>query len=97
MTLNFEETQHAARAERDLLLAEKDTSYQREILLAREKQLAENERELTRLTANYDSRIASLDVRLESVGAKKSNNFRRIRSDRQTLSHLRYLLHGVIS
>ncbi|KAG2138744.1 hypothetical protein BD769DRAFT_1663472 [Suillus cothurnatus] len=76
MALNVEEVQHAARAERDtlldaahaerdLLLAEKDALHQRETLLARQK-LIQNERELARLTAGYDSKIASLDVHLES-------------------------------
>jgi hypothetical protein len=106
MALNVEEVQHAARAERDtlldaaraerdLLLAEKDALHQRETLLARQK-LIQNERELARLTAGYDSKIASLDVRLESVSIKNSNNFRRIKFDRQKLSRLRCLLHGVM-
>jgi hypothetical protein len=96
MAVNVEEVQHAARAERDLLLAEKDALHQRETLLAREKLLIENERELARLTAGYDSKIASLDVRLESVSIKNSNNFRRIKFDRQTESRLRCLLHGIM-
>ncbi|KAG1846394.1 hypothetical protein DFJ58DRAFT_843473 [Suillus subalutaceus] len=74
LALNFEEAQHATRVERDSLLAEKDASCQHEILVAREKQLTENEREVARLTAEYGCKIASLNVHLRSVGLKSSDN-----------------------
>ncbi|KAG2124287.1 hypothetical protein BD769DRAFT_1669468 [Suillus cothurnatus] len=66
MALNIEEVQHATRAERDLLLAEKDALHQCETLLARQK-LIQNERELARLTAGYDSKIASLDNQIQQA------------------------------
>jgi hypothetical protein len=61
--------------EQDLLLAEKDALHQCETLLAREKLLIKNERELAHLVAGYDSKITSLDVHLKSVSIKNSSNF----------------------
>jgi hypothetical protein len=61
--------------ERDNLLAEKDAFHQRESLVAREKELAEKERELARLAAEYGSKIASLDVSFKSVSVTSPDNF----------------------
>ncbi|KAG0698980.1 hypothetical protein DFH29DRAFT_1002367 [Suillus ampliporus] len=46
---------------------QKDALYQREILVAREKQWADNEMELTRLAAEYGSKIASLNNQIRQA------------------------------
>lgn len=61
--------------ERDNLLAEKDAFHQRESLVAREKELAEKERELARLATEYGSKIATLDVSFQSVSVTSPDIF----------------------
>lgn len=64
MAFDIHEVQNTTCVERDYVLAEKEV-YQRETSIAREKVLAENEMELARLTAQYSSKNASLDVRIK--------------------------------
>ncbi|KAG2059224.1 hypothetical protein BDR06DRAFT_968185 [Suillus hirtellus] len=63
--LDFEEAQHAAHVEQDKLLAEKDDFYQCKSLITRQRELAEKEMELACLTAEYGSKIASLDNQIQ--------------------------------
>ncbi|KAG1728746.1 uncharacterized protein EDB91DRAFT_1253344 [Suillus paluster] len=67
LALDFDEAQNAAHVEQDNVLAEKDALYQCEILVAREKQCADNEMELVRLAAEYGSKIASLNNQIRQA------------------------------
>jgi hypothetical protein len=65
MALAIHEVENTARVERDHVLAEKEASYQHETVIARERMFAEREMEVARLAAQYNSKNASLDVRIK--------------------------------
>jgi hypothetical protein len=75
MVLDRQKAQTEARAEIERFLAEKQSRFEHEMCLARDRLLADNESELTRLDAKYSSKINSLDVRIESLVFQSSYHF----------------------
>jgi hypothetical protein len=67
MALGLHKAQTETRAEIEHLLAEKEARFDREMQLAKDRFLADNEAELARLDAKYSSKINSLDVSIESL------------------------------
>ncbi|KAG1797460.1 uncharacterized protein HD556DRAFT_1441019 [Suillus plorans] len=64
MALGLHKAQNEGRAEIEHLLVEKEVQFEREMHLARDRFLADNEAELTRLDAKYSSKINSLDSQI---------------------------------
>jgi hypothetical protein len=67
MALGLHKAQNEGRTEIENLLVEKEVQFEREMRLARDRFLADNEAELTRLDAKYSSKINSLDVRIDTL------------------------------
>ncbi|KAG1846347.1 hypothetical protein C8R48DRAFT_779577 [Suillus tomentosus] len=67
MALGLHKAQTETRAEIEHLLAEKEARFDREMQLAKDRFLADNEAELARLDAKYSSKINSLDSQLRHV------------------------------
>jgi hypothetical protein len=65
MVLDHQKAQTEACTEIEHFLAEKQSQFEHEMCLARDRLLANNESELTRLNAKYSSKINSLDVHIE--------------------------------
>ncbi|KAG2086530.1 uncharacterized protein F5147DRAFT_781593 [Suillus discolor] len=70
MALGLHKAPQEART--DMLLAEKDALFQSEARVAKEKLLAEKETELARLSAEYSSKIASLNSQMRQANITKS-------------------------
>ncbi|KAG2028902.1 hypothetical protein BDR03DRAFT_988104 [Suillus americanus] len=69
MVLDRQKAQTEARAEIEHFLAEKQSRFEHEMCLGRDRLLANNESELTRLDAKYSSKINSLDNQIRHANA----------------------------
>ncbi|KAG1825228.1 hypothetical protein DFJ58DRAFT_738565 [Suillus subalutaceus] len=69
MVLDRQKAQTEACAEIEHFLAEKESQFEHEMGLARDRLLADNESELTRLDVKYSSKINSLDNQIRHANA----------------------------
>ncbi|KAG1905192.1 uncharacterized protein F5891DRAFT_1183129 [Suillus fuscotomentosus] len=93
MALGLHKAQNEGHAEIENLLVEKEVQFEHEMHLARDRFLADNEAELTRLDAKYSSKINLLDDFMSktdfrgSLGPSKDINALTLESDAPSLKH----------